>query len=569
MLKRRAFLQYSAALATIPLTRSFGKPFAQDPVTLPAWLTALVALNDAKIARFLAVQDSDPGSPTYGGLADGQEIYNPHSTAGFVQTAACSLFAPGSSYHRASTLVQHMHRAVQYLLTLQHPDGTIDLLSTNFHSTPDTAFLVKRLVNAYTLIEKSGTPDIQPLLKDLRAFLLKGGEALSVGGIHTPNHRWVVCAALAKLQEHWPHPAYTRRIEQWLAEGIDMDPDGQYNERSTFIYSPLSDRILISIAKGVNKPHLLDYVRRNLDMTLYYVHPNGEVVTDVSGRQDKALIGTMENYYYPYRYLAIHDQNPVYAAMCHHIEQTAGAKIGSFLDYYLTDSSLWGALPVPGELPTTYVKAFPHSGIIRIREDTWDSTLISKNPVWCTFMKGNAVLQGIRFASSFFGKGQFQTSEITPVTDGWQFTQHLEGPYYQPLPATLLPGDGDWQKMSRPHRPQSEVQILDTTIVIRKSGQGLTITISTSGTERVPVALELIFRAGGTFEGVTPVQEVADSWLLKEGAGAYRVGDDTIAFGPGLARHANTALRGSLPHSGSPTVYLTGFTPFQHTITLN
>lgn len=33
------------------------------------------------------------------------------------------------------------------------PAKTIDLLSTNFHSTPDTDFLVKRLTMAYALIQ--------------------------------------------------------------------------------------------------------------------------------------------------------------------------------------------------------------------------------------------------------------------------------------------------------------------------------------------------------------------------------------------------------------------------------
>src|SRR5690606_20506159 len=116
--------------------------------------------------------------------------------------------------------------------------------------------------------------------------LVRAGEALSTRGIHTPNHRWVVCAALAQLYTLWQHPSYLKRIDEWLFEKIDMDPDGQYNEKSTFIYSSLSNRVLILIAKGANKPELLDYVRRNLDMTQYYVHPNGEVVTDASGRQD-------------------------------------------------------------------------------------------------------------------------------------------------------------------------------------------------------------------------------------------------------------------------------------------
>src|SRR5690606_26913635 len=205
---------------------------------------------------------------------------------------------------------------------------------------------------------------ISDLLEQLKLFLLKAGKAFTVGGIHTPNHRWVVSAALAQLYQLWPDPAYLKRINQWLFEKMDMDEDGQYNEKSTYIYSSLTNRLLILIAKGVNKPELLQYVRRNLDMTAYYVHPNGEVVTDASGRQDKAIIGTMENYYYAYRLLAIKEKNPHYAAMCRLIEQTAGDKIRNQLDYYLADQEIWQPLREPGELPVRYVKAFPYSGLV-------------------------------------------------------------------------------------------------------------------------------------------------------------------------------------------------------------
>jgi hypothetical protein len=565
---RRQFVKNSTVtLCALPVAHLSGIfPAKINEDKMPPWLLALVAQNDKGVESLRTYQVKNVQGESYGGLKDGFDILNPHSTAALVQWGSCALFSPSSKFYQSAELLADMNLATLYLIRTQHADGTIDLLSTNFHSTPDTGFIVKRLAMAYTLVEKSGIQGAQKFLSNLKTFLIRGGNALSVGGIHTPNHRWVVSAALTKLNELWPDPKYVARAEQWLGEHIDIDKDGQYNEKSTFIYSSLTDRLLITVSKGLKKPELLDDVRKNLDMTLYYVHPNAEIVTDASGRQDKAIIGTLENYYYPYRYLAIKDQNGTYAAMCRLIEKTAGPKTGAFLDYFLTDATLWAELPADKALPVDYVKTFPNSGLVRIRRNQWDSTLIANNPVWFTFMRGNAVLQGVRFASSFFGKGQFQTEKLVQNGNTWELTQKLEGPYYQPIAKESISADGDWEKMPRATRPQSEVQTLETRILIRETTEGMEIELTTNGTERVPAALELIFRPGGELKGVTKIENTKDSWLLKEETGSYRFGDDTVSFGPGLALHKNIALRGALPAMEAPTVYLTGFTPFRHTI---
>jgi hypothetical protein len=568
-MNRRIFLKKASAVSLLPLANptieALNLNTTQD--RLPDWILKLTPLNDNSVDQSLKNQNRQPG-PDFGGFTDHQKIFNPHSTAGFVRVGANALFLPNSKHHQSVDLVGHMDHAMAYLLKLQHADGTIDLLSTNFHSTPDTAFLVKRLANAYKLIEQSGTKGVAQLQQKIQTFLQRAGDALSVGGIHTPNHRWVVCGALASLYSIWPEKKYLNRIEQWLAEGIDIDPDGQYNERSTYIYSSLSDRVLISIARYTGKKYILDHVRKNLDMTRYYVHPNSEIVTDASGRQDKAIVGNLENYYYPYRYLAILDQNKDYAGMCAYIEETAGTKIIYHLDYYLVEKELWKELPKGTPPPTQYVKTFPYSGLVRIRDGNWDSSIIAKNPSWMTFMKGNAVIQSVRLASSFFGKGQFVSEKIEETSNGWRLTQKLTGPYYQPLPANRLPGDGDWEKMPRAERPQSEIQTLNTTVIVRKTGSGMEVEINSEGTDRVPLAVELIFREGGELKGVEPVVGTTNSWILKSGQGTYTKDGQTVSFGPGLGLHLNTALRGSLPHTGSPSVFLTGFTPFKHVLKL-
>lgn len=118
----------------------------------------------------------------------------------------------------------------------------------------------------------------------LEAFLCRAGEALITGGIHTPNHRWVVSAALARYHHLFPDPRYLARIEQWLAVGFDLDSEGQFTERSTGIYDEVSDQAFILMAWLLDRPALFDLPRKNLETLLYFLHPNDEIATDISHR---------------------------------------------------------------------------------------------------------------------------------------------------------------------------------------------------------------------------------------------------------------------------------------------
>lgn len=568
-MNRRKFVSLGASsLCVLPVmgVSAFTKKMYPLPLAKPSWLLDLVKLNDAQLKNMAAFKVTAKDSPFYGAYFNEAEIINPHSTCGFIRMAGCAISTPESVYYQSQPLLSDMTDACKGLLQLQHSDGTIDLMDTNFHSTPDTAFMVKRLAPVYALVKNARLHGAEKMLEDYQTFLQHAGEALITGGIHTPNHRWVVSAALTKLNELWPDQRYVNRINEWLGEHIDIDPDGQYTEKSTYGYSALVDRVLITISKGMKLPELLDPVRRNINMMRYYIHPNGEVVTEASNRQDKGQIGTMENYYYACRYLALLDNNGEMAAICRLIENTASAKLVQFLDYFLADPFLWNELPASKALPVNYAKAFPYSGVVRIRRGNWDTTILSDNPGWLTFHKGNAVLQGMRVAASFFGKGQFQSDEIKQSGNSWVLSKKLEGVYYQPYPKNQIAADGDMAKMPRSNRAQSNQQYLETTVTITESNNGISVEINMQGTDRVPVTMELIFRKGGVFTGVEPHPSINDAYLFDGKEAGYRLGDDSIHFGPGKLEHKNIRLRGALPAMDAPTVYLTGLTPFTHTI---
>jgi hypothetical protein len=219
-------------------------------------------------------------------------------------------------------------------------------------------------------------------------------------------------------------------------------------------------------------------------------------------------------------------------------------------------------------MPTNYAKFFEGSKLVRIRRGDWDATLLINNPNFLTFHKNNAILQGMRVAASFFGKGQFLSPTIKKVGDSWVMTNKLEGPYFQPISPDKIDPAGDWDKMPKDQRLKSEIQYLETTVKITEIAGGIEVELELNGTDGVPVTIELVFRGNGKFTGVQVSEKEPNVFLFHQQIGTYTVGNDTIQFGSGKITHKALHLRGALPAvTNAPVVYLTGFTPFKHIIT--
>ncbi len=556
--------------ASVPLGRPgtakaspWGASAAEEDI-----FTRMVKGSDSSVPKLLSRQEQRPGHRWLGGWADDFGIHSPMGTSGLIRTLAAVYLSAESGWYRRKDLVPRMEQAVKYLLAAQHGDGTIDLYTTNFHSPPDTAFAVEPLCDAVAVIRKFGGPELKPLAELLGRFLAGAARALCSGGIHTPNHRWVVCASLARIHDLYPQECLTARIDDWLGEGIDIDGDGQYTERSTTIYSPVVDRSFLALARLRNRPELLEPVRRNLEMTLFYLHADGEVATEGSRRQDQFQRGTLAGYYLPYRSLALSDRNGRFAATAKKIEEKSGESLSGYLAQFMAHPELRKSLPDSAPLPEDFFRHFSHSGLVRIRRGPVSATVLANNPTLLTFRKGAAVLEALRLASAFFGKGQFVSPTMEIAGNEMRLSQQLEGPYYQPLPPAYRRRDGDWFQMDRSRRPQSEVQKLDTVLIVREKDGRLEMDLEILGCERVPVAVEFCFRKGGELSGVVPVSGVADAFLLEKGMGRYRAEGQEIMFGEGQADHGWTLLRGALPKPNALSVYLTGFTPFRKRLTL-
>jgi hypothetical protein len=557
-MRRRRFLQVAGAALARPATAGEA---ASGPLG-PDIYARLVRATDGRIPALLERQEAAPS----GVVRDEHGIPSAGGTAGLVATLVSALAAPESRLAGSPELAQRVALAARALLGLQHADGTIDLPTTNFHSPPDTAFVLEPVCASLSVIRKEAPTVPAEAVALLQRFARAAGEALVAGGIHTPNHRWVVCAALARLHALFPDPRYLARIDEWLAEGVDIDEDGQFSERSTSVYSPTCDRSLLTVARLLGREALLEPVRRNLEMTLYYLHADGDVATEASRRQDQYRRGSAAGYHLPYRALALRDGNGRFAAATRLIEEREGDALAGELIHFLEDPSLRQPLPPDAPLPDDFARHFRGSDLVRIRRGPGSATVLGGNSCILSFRKGKASLEAVRLASAFFGKGQFVADRFEVEGDRYVLTQSLTGPYYQPL----LPGDrhadGAWDPADRSRRRQSEVQQLVSRLLVRESAGAFEIEVDVAGTDRVPLAIELGFRRGGGLAGVSPMPGSADAFLLREGTGEYRLGGDTIRFGPGQAEHTWTELRGALPKLDALSVYLTGFTPFRTTL---
>jgi len=563
---RRSFLFLPVLLFSF--LQSYGNDLADDRKEL---LLQLIRINDQNIPVSLERQLTVKGQRYYGAFFDADSVVSPIGTAQMIQSLMCAYVSPESIYFQSPEILQRMTLAVNAMVALQHDDGTIDLLTTNFHSTPDLGFTIFPLGTAYAILLRHKNLKYGDFPSRLKEYLLKAGEALSVGGIHTPNHRWVVSAALAWIHSFFPNPKYKSRVDQWLSEKIDIDPDGQYNERSTAVYTPITNRSLIDIARKLSYDHLHGVVRKNLDLSFYFVHSNGEIATESSNRQDQYLRRNMASYYLSYNYMALLDDDSRYSGMVSYIQNTVPPEhLVYMLPVFLEDPALLKSLPEPAPIPTTYHKYFKHSDMVRIREGEIDMSVITNNATFFTFFKGEAALEAMRLSSAFFGKGQFQSQRLQKEGEGYVLSSTLHGPYFQPLPKEMIPDDTDaWSGVPRSERKQSEVQTLRTRVSVIPHNGKVTVRVTVEGPENLPVTLEFGFRPGGKLHNVTPRAGVANAFLPVNGEFViYQFGDDSIKIGPAVRAHNWTQLRGALPKLQADCLYFTQYAPCEFEFTV-
>jgi hypothetical protein len=540
MISRRAILGGAAATCCV----------FEAQTTVPQ---TLIDRHDRYVDDLISKQVVDPKSRYRGAIADAYGLYAPGTVSGIIDGLTSAYVCPGSKHHKKQLLLDRIDLAVQFVNRILTPDGNIFLPVTNFNSPPDTAFFMINIATALHNARQFKAADIDRMILPLTN---RCGEALIKGGMHTPNHRWVACGAMAQINALEPDSRYVKRIDQWLSEGVDINADGQFSEQSVGVYSSICDRAFVFMADKLKRPALLNPVRENLNSLLYLLHPGLEVVTEVSVRQDRNTRVSAGIYWFPAKYLALTDNDGRLETLT---RESGGPGLSQVLEF---PQLLKNIAPKP--IPTDYKRHFKAMNIVRFRRDGTSATIqLSGQDRFFSLRRGDAIINAFRFASAFFGKGQFVPSRWKEVDGGYLLEQDLEGPYFQSIKVDQPIIHHDEWTESKKKRQQTEVCKLTQSAFIKEEADGFSIRVRAYGTDMVPVTAEIGFAAGGEISGA---EKVKAGWILAAEKGTFRVGKNQISFGPGRKENTYVEVRGAMPKLEGDCVFLTGETPFDATI---
>ena len=588
-LSRGAFLKASslAVAAAFAPPYIFGETSGYTNSVDELMLNRLVTANDKSVKLFLQSI-----------LFPQERQYYRNLSAAFSSfTAAFS--HPKSFYYRSHDVLKALNGLMDKLLELQYPDGTLDS-GGNRKSPPDTAFLLDPLCHAALILEKDNTKRVASMKNRLDEFLLAAGEGIRIGGVHTPNHRWEICSVLAKLYKLYGDKKYVDRVDEWLAEGIYQNSDGNYPERSRN-YAVVENQAFITIGEILNRPQFFEIVSKNLISNYYYMELDGELVSLDSRRQDQFRPISSWKTYFTYRYMAIHQDSAFFAAIATEIENHDSFErhiLSRALPHFMSSSILKREMPKGKSLPATFTKYFRESHLVRIKRGYITASIFggndkpltvasgrSCNPTFFTFRKRQVILEYARLSTSFFNTGYVRSDGLEIEGNRYILYEKKEAYYYHPMSKNKRNEEGDykltpsvdgrfWSKMDFGSRQKTTLQ-LESKIVIEEVEDSFKIDINIYGTENVEVTLDLCFKDGGEFEGVLHGKNEKD-FFLEGGLARYTVGSDAIEVGPGKYEHANiNRLDGEVysTHFGSikgegQHLYITGLVPFRHSLTI-
>ncbi|MEU3488027.1 hypothetical protein [Streptomyces massasporeus] len=498
------------------------------------FVRAVAGAADRLAAPLVAGPDEEPAGVPHRALARR------------VKTLIAAYRSPDSVLHGSGRAVA---AATTHLRALRAAQTTTGLFAggDNVQSPPDSGFTVNDVCDAHVLAAAAG-PELRGVTDTLAEIAGAAAGSLLTGGVHTPNHRWELSAALARLHRSFPDDRLLDRVGQWLAEGVDIDAEGLYSERSANYAAHVSNPSLLLLADVLDRADLRDAVERNLAATLDLIRPDGTVETVLSRRQDQNHPFPLAPYLPHYRLLAIRTGRGDFSRAAR-LAASGGIDDPDLLAETLLTPDLCRPLPAPAPEPlprdrylttarlAARASATAHTvvyGGSDVPEHRRIRSGLACNPTFMRLFAGEAVLDAVRLSRGFFDLGPFRAADVErPADHRYRLTERLTAAYYQPLPPDLRRDDAAYRMadegrfsaaMSFADRPRDEVS--HTTRVeadLREDGADLRIDISGP---RVPWALELTFRPGGVPEGAVPIGD--GRWCLTTGSMTYRVGDDEI-----------------------------------------
>lgn len=527
----------------------------------------LVQRLDKQVRDILPRQVMNSSRQDFGGfVGDGVAAPNSVST---LSTLGYAYLLEESEFYQSDEILERILAGTQFGRKMRRESGCFDLITTNFDSSPDTGFLVNAIAPVVRAARKLDTDGAEKVAASLGEIIQVATPGMVNGGFHTPNHRWVLVGALSQAFELFPELEGKEIIDRYLAETIDINADGEYIERSAGVYNAICNRALRLAADALERPDLLEPVRRNLDLSYHLLHADGTVVTSFSGRQDRGqrivLVNMVDSYYH----MARKDGNGFYAAVADWLYSVAPGGLPWTLEPFLTCPE-WRQDDLDREpLPQNYAKTFEAAKLWRVRRGKTSATAGAGITAPFSVKHGEANLTSVNLCASYFAIAQFEGNTFDPVKNGVEMTHVSKSRdgrrpgYDQPIDREI-PFDDFYT--TRHERDVYELPPLTTTLKILEVDGGFDLFVKMDGYDRVPFQIACDFAPGGELDFASGVMrgEVGDIAFLKSGHAIYHVGNDAISIGPGAYAHRYWQMRGSEAAPHAFRVLMTFMTPVQH-----
>jgi len=517
-------------------------------------------------------------SSHYHGTIDNQHNYllEPGSGSGLTHSCCVMYSCKDSKYYRDARLLKVIHMACDMILRTSHEDGTCDFLATNYY-TPATFEIISFMRGYKNFVRyMDGTSEELAARDKMLKTVASLARGCLNGGFHTPNHRWVESAAMAMCYNVLGWPELTAKIDSYLSEGIDCDEYGEFTERSMGTYNPINVNAMMIMAEELGKTELLEYARRNMELTFFYHEEDGTIFTRNSRRQDSGNDRVFPSHIWYFLYLWVGEMfdDKKYLKFADDMFRTAilnGQGAAGALWLYLQRPQLQTFEPdfSGAVIPERYHAFYPNSRILRVRKGGCSYTLLSRNPDFMHIKFGRQTMT-LRMCSSFFAVAQFEPRMIEKTEEGYRMTFRGHGEYKGLFPTP--PDSPEWDLMDHSLRPVLHSCDLDYTLDIVDLEDGVLLKIRVDNTPRVPFKLEFVLPADVRLETDQVLLDTSAGGSLTVKQGNMRIEDkgtgNQVTVRGLFARHMyHHNMRGSIPpRPGAFTVYSTDFSPVERQV---
>lgn len=540
------------------------------------YMEHMIRSAEKRVDHFLNTQVREERDPYYGGIKSA--ILEAKPTIYVMADAASVYLNEKSCYYREEKLLKAMEAALSFIIGCQREDGSFDYPSCNFKSAPDTSFCFKRLIATYRLLLKySNEGELEKIKSGYRFVLEKALNALLIGGFHTPNHRWGITAALmqgaslVRAENQELADKLTKRAEQYLAEGIDGNEEGEYAERSTGNYNAVVNNAMIAMYEESGDQDYLGFIERNLKMMLYYFDPDDTIFTQNSTRQDQGKAEYPDKYFYQYLYMAVKTGEEVFDRAAHKIIKDNMERgdmapeclhiimLHDFMEQY--EFKGYGFLD-------TYHKHFKEAGVIRGKTPEFGYSILKGKSAFL-FLKFQETLVYLKIGESYCDIRNFipQTMEekdgvcvLTSVAKGW---------YY--LPFKEKQETTDWWKMDHKKREILNSSQIRMTVTLKELFDGMEVTVKAEGLDKAPLRVEICIPAGSILENEHFHLKAGkgEEMVLRDGYITLRHGERKLLMGPGYGTHEfGGHYSGEEINMAGYTIYFNDYTPYERTFSI-